>query len=411
MSDDYEELQKKQLFAQRVTAVSSVASAVAAHQAAASLEAMRQDANVVAVATMEHQTKMQEMQEAQLSVIEKQAQAEAKDREYQRQVLFLKESDDTTKLETYFEMAKSKLLDLYILPDEVDIPEECRDNGSLKLKLKSLTASSPEYTKQPLPERAIKLQDEIPKIKTEILSAEMNLNKSQIGFWGFLGIAIGVILICAGISGVMDGKIFEPAQGEDDKAGSIFAGIFALLVCFGGGGWLFFAQISKLLRSTKKPAIEKQLGILKEKHAGLETELKPFVDEVNNVNNLAKKEADEKHYKTIMEYAERWQSLAFTAMIKHYFDQGLWIESDGFKQRLKTVLTEVQKPFPTSCRVDASKLQPNQIAAAYQIFTKAVAHRMCAQDIMPTGSAAAREVKILEILRREPSAQTKPNVG
>jgi len=53
MSDDYEELQKKQLFAQRVTAASSVATAVAAHRAAASLEAMRQDALLSALVTAE----------------------------------------------------------------------------------------------------------------------------------------------------------------------------------------------------------------------------------------------------------------------------------------------------------------------------------------------------------------------
>lgn len=397
MSDNYEELQKKQLFAQRVTAASSVASAVAATRAAESLEEMRREASYAAVAAAEHQRKMQEVQQAQLSVIEKQAQAEAKDREYQRQVLFLKESDDATKLETYFEMAKGKLLDLYVFPDEVDIPKECRDNGSLKLKLKSLVASKPEYAEQPLPECAISLQSEIQKIEIEIMQSEKILGKSQIGFFGILGILIGAFfsfLGCLGFLNLASGKI-------DDVGGFIFVEF----LFFGGGGWLFVAQVSKLIRSTKKPAIEKQLGILKDKQTRLETELKPFVDEVNKVNNLAKKEAEEKQLKTIWEYAERWQSLAFGAMIKHYFDQGLWIESDGFKQRLKTVLTEVQKPFPTSCRVDANKLQPNQIASAYQIFTELVAHRMCAQDIMPDRGAAAREAKILEILRLGPTAQ------
>jgi len=397
MSDNYEELQKKQLFAQRVTAASSVASAVAATRAAESLEEMRREASYAAVAAAEHQRKMQEVQQAQLSVIEKQAQAEAKDREYQRQVLFLKESDDATKLETYFEMAKGKLLDLYVFPDEMDIPKECRDNGSLKLKLKSLVASKPEYNEQPLPERAIKIPDEIRKIDDEIVLADKNLEEGQIGIGGILGMLLGAFIAYGGIRGI------GIESNKTDNAGSL---IFAFL-CLGGGGCLFLAKVSKLIRSTKKPAIEQQLGLLKEKKTSLNNELiklNPLVDEVNKINSLAKKEAEEKHYKILWEYAERWQSLAFGAMIKHYFDQGLWIESDGFKQRLKTVLTEVQKPFPTSCRVDANKLQPNQIASAYQIFTELVAHRMCAQDIMPDRGAAAREAKILEILRRAPSA-------
>lgn len=48
MSDEYEELQKKQLFAQRVTAVSAAATALASHRAAASLEGMRREASYAA---------------------------------------------------------------------------------------------------------------------------------------------------------------------------------------------------------------------------------------------------------------------------------------------------------------------------------------------------------------------------
>ena len=140
---------------------------------------------------------------------------------------------------------------------------------------------------------------------------------------------------------------------------------------------------------------------------GLEQKIKTYTEEAESVQE----KNDSEWRKSLPDKVELWQSIAYDALIKDYFDQGLWIESGGFTQRLKAALNAVQKPFPTSCRVDVNKLQPNQIVSAYQTFTEIVATRMRLEDIMPGHNAVARKAMLLEVLRSGPSAQAKPSVG
>ena len=389
MSDDYEELQKKQLFAQRVTAVSSVATAWAAHRAATSLEEMRQQASDAAEAAAQHQRKMQEGQQAQLAVIEEQAKAEAKEREYQRRVLFLKESDDATKLEAYLEMLKEKVSNFYRVPE---VPRECQSDGEITRRIKTVADSIP------MPEEVIRLKSEFKKLENEKEAVIAAQKGAAIGPLGIIGIVVGALFVLAGIVGLTDSKTFEPSAGGSQAEG-IITGIFALLLSIGGGGWLLVAQVSKLIRSTKKPELEKQLGILNERLSSLETEMKPLQDEVFKTFN-----------RTTEKYMNQWQSVVGRSMLQSFFDQGLWIEDSRFAEQIKVELTQIQKPFPTSCRTDVNNLRPEQIVAVYQTFTDTLAHliAMCCAVGRDESDRVMRREKarpmILKILQSGPSS-------
>ena len=195
MSDDYEALQKKQLFAQRVTAVSAVAAALAASQAAGSLEKMRQEASDAAEANADHQRAMEEVQEAQLAVIERQARAEAKARDYQQRVLFLKESDDATKLETYLEMTRERLLFLYNVPV---LPEECQSCGQLTCEINLLQTPRVKYTNLLLPNDAIKMQGALTESKNKQYGLQRA--KSDLHFGTFCKYSLGAFVIAMLVS-------------------------------------------------------------------------------------------------------------------------------------------------------------------------------------------------------------------
>ena len=153
--------------------------------------------------------------------------------------------------------------------------------------------------------------------------------------------------------------------------------------------------------------IDTQIKDLQPEIEDLEQRLKVFTEKAESVQVRN----DCEWRKSLPGKVDLWQSTVFDALIKDYFDQGLSIQSGGFTSCLKAALTAVQKPFPTSCRVDVNKLQPNQIASAYQTFTELVATRMRAMDIMPGRNAGARKAMLLEALRSGSSAQAKPNVG
>lgn len=79
-------LQKKQLFAQRVTAAASVAGAVSAAQTAAEVEEMRREANAAALATARHQLEM-EIQQREMAARQEQMAEEQRVTNFRQTVL------------------------------------------------------------------------------------------------------------------------------------------------------------------------------------------------------------------------------------------------------------------------------------------------------------------------------------
>jgi hypothetical protein len=306
-------------------------------------------------------------------------------------VLFLKESDDATKFETYLEMVCRNLLGLYIAPA---LPEKCQSYGQLTREINALQTPRVKYTNLLLPEDAVKLQTALDETKNRQYGLQRA--KSDLRFGTFCKYSLGFFAIA---------MLFLMGQGQYDENGhsNDRGGLF--LVFYFMSGLIPTLRIIWLMWSHSK--IETQIKDLQPEIEDLEQRLKAFTEEAESVQ--VKNDCEWR--KSLPEKVNLWQSIAFDALIKDYFDQGLWIKSGGFTPRLKAALTAVQKPFPTSCRVDVNKLQPNQITSAYQTFTELVATRMRTMDIMPGRNASARKAELLEALRSGPSAQAKPNVG
>ncbi|HTB84381.1 MAG TPA: hypothetical protein VK742_12065 [Candidatus Sulfotelmatobacter sp.] len=357
MSDDHKKIQEKQLFAQRATAAATAASAIATAAAAASLAQMRRDSKVAAEAT--------------LSAIKEQAADEAGDRKYHREVLFFKESDDTTKLDAYCEkaigwfMAVCSSKSLF-----ATLPKYCQEDGALTKKIKSLLAS-PSPPPPVLPEDGIELQKKVKTLGIEVNLTAQNLRKYQFGLLQKIGIPFCPLFALAAIGCfVGDPDIHEPTPLFTRALGVLF-----LLIAI----WLSTALILRLRyvlsNAKKKPALERQLAFLKEQKGNLESKLKPILDEANVT-------AKRVPLKLFIEFIEHWRVVALGSRIDQFFSQGLWIGSDNFAQELKNQIVTLQKDYPTSCRVDIEKLQPNQIASAYETFIENAAVLICKEDIV-----------------------------
>jgi len=376
---EYEELQKKQLFAQRAAAVAAAATAAAAASTASStaataesIERMRREALLSALASQQHQSNMEEAQEAQLAVIKEQAQAEAEDRKYQRQVLFLKESDDPTKFETYLEMLKGRLNTIYVDPP---LPKECQEDGVETLNVKAAEALKPQDEEQPESSQLAAVKGEINGLSKKLSEMEKDEGDSKVG--------CGLLIVM---------------------------GIFAVYVINNAEHWIiktlifFFviAVVTHQIFEKKKPKIEREKGLIKTKLEDLNVELKRLSDEAESNKAKVKAEADKKYLATLGEALGRWREIAFRALMNDYFTQDLWIDSVPFTQHLRATLTEAQRLFPTSCRVDVNKLSEGQIETAYNMFTEEVAGRMCKRSILiSAGDELA--ARMATILRRKKS--------
>lgn len=375
MSESFEELRKKevelqekQLFAQRVTAVSAAATALASHRAAESLEEMRREATAAAEAAAEHQQQVEEAQQAQLAIIEKEAQAAAKEREYRRQVLFLKESNDSTKLEAYLEMLKKNILNLYKLPE---VPEDCKTGGAITSRMKWLAASKAKQIPLALPDEAKKLQSEIKNLENE--SKEIKAGQQGVAF-GCLGI-LGVVVALFGFVAFVYDKNFATAPTTTTN----------LAVLGSGAALAFISIVLSMIRAPKIRKLKKQMDLLAEMKDSLAKQLQPFLNEASEEQSRAQSVANKAYYFAVERSMDQWQSVVARSSSQSFFDQGLWIGENRFTERLKAELTQIQKPFPTSCRTDVNNLRPEQVRLVYESFTDSVA------DLISMCSAIGRD--------------------
>ena len=378
MSDNFEEMrreqveiQKKQLFAQRVTAASAAATALATHRAAASLEEMRQDARLAAEATAEHQREMQELQQRQLVVVEEEARSAAKEREYQRQVLFLKESDDSTKLEAFLEMHKERVSSLYNLPE---LPEECKEDGEITRRIEMVIDTVT------LPAEAKKLKSEVETVGNEI--AKLEAEEKELNDQRNV-----VFFVCGGL--ILFGLFKSFVFGMNTYVRNA--------VFWSAGILIFLTVVERKVSAPKTRARKQKMVLLGRSKTSLEKELQPFLDEMAEQVERAR-----------AENMDEWQAVVEVALLQSFFDQGLWIEDSRFTERLKVALTQIQRPFPTSCRTDVNNLRPDQISLAYQTFTDEVADliSMCSaigkDDDDKLNRGAKLRPRVLKVLRSGP---------
>ena len=86
---------------------------------------------------------------------------------------------------------------------------------------------------------------------------------------------------------------------------------------------------------------------------------------------------------------QRWRTIVRTELIKDFFEQGLWI-SDRLAERLKALLTELQRPFPAPCRVEVGSLRDDQIEGAFRVFTAVIASGIAAKVDLGRSSTLAQ---------------------
>ncbi len=347
-----------------------------------------------AIATEQLQREQAEAEERHLSELKKQGRLAQQDRDYEKQVLFLKESDEGTRVDTFVEILVSKLdwqrctqndrgcatdewvgehnKTLSLFYQQPELPKECQANGTLTRKILTLAESSPKSADAFLPDEALQLKTESDEFDRELhqLDAEIGVLTVSPLDWSSLGCSS---LGCQIMGGIALSAFIAFVYG-------LVFGVYSVLVIGSVLGasaviqrqpsFLRFKEAFLRVQQEQLRAKEEQLRAKNEQKSSiakqkdlLQQKLQPFWDkaqaQVRKETNAAARSA------------EQWITTYRNVLIKSFFDQRLWIE-DGFPGRLKEVFKDIQKPFPTSCRADVSKLSKSQIEFVYSVLTKNV---------------------------------------
>lgn len=324
--------------------------------------------------TEQHRQEQAEAERKRLSELHRQGAAAQRDRDYQNTLLFLKESDEATRLDTFVEILvksldwkccpgyekgdyddawcaeqKKILSRFYQLPA---VPQECRENGTLTRNIKTLVNSGPDSPSVQLPPKAIMLKEEIERIEIEI----KGIPKTDFYI---------TLLLCFLVFG---GPRFYHRR--------FISGALQLLT-FGGFLCWWLVDLVMILSGKFKDKNGVPIGgihaqqvraerkkTLVQKRDSLKNDLQPYLIEAQSQARQARNDAVENS-------VEQWFSTYRNSLLRSFFDQELWIYG-GFQTRLKEVLTEIQKPFPTSCRADVNKLNKSQIESAYKALVSVV---------------------------------------
>jgi hypothetical protein len=90
----------------------------------------------------------------------------------------------------------------------------------------------------------------------------------------------------------------------------------------------------------------------------------------------------------LVEAVAKWRSTVRLELVKDFFEQGLWM-NDRLTERLRALLAEIQRPFPTSCRVEVNDLRDDQIESAFSVLTAVVASTIAVKvDLSNSGALA-----------------------
>jgi hypothetical protein len=352
-------------------------------------------------------------EQAYLMELKAQGRKAQKHRDWERQVLFLKESDEATRLDTFFEMLLTRLdlptagmepedfpewakehgETLSFLYHEPDLPEKCDASGALTKDIRRLASSlmQPAGSMTP-PEVTPPLRSESEEVPAEMAKLRSARNWLEGWFVAYLCISICffslLVISCLDLFGWVQGD--QPSQAESGPA--VAAKIIEALIFAGGAfGTLSVAILLGGRRKRKEAEFQKRQGELQERKTKRWQEADRAQTEASQSYQLAFSAAgksSERLLHDLIEAVENWRSAVRLALVKDFFEQGLWIH-DRFAERLKPLLAEIQRPFPTSCRAEISNLRDDQIESAFRVLTAVIASAIAVKlDLSKSGTLA-----------------------
>jgi hypothetical protein len=182
----------------------------------------------------------------------------------------------------------------------------------------------------------------------------------------------------------------QPPQSEPGPA--VAATIIEALILAGGAfGTLSVAILLGPRRKRKEAEFQKCQRELQERKTKLGQEVDRLQAEASQSCQLdisAASKARERLLHDLVEAVEKWRSTVRLELVKDFFEQGLWI-NDRFAEPLKALLAEIQRPFPTSCRVEITNLRDDQIESAFRVLTAVVASTIAVKmDLSNSGTLA-----------------------
>ena len=336
-----------------------------------------------------------------------------KHRDWERQVLFLKESDEDTRLDTLFEILLKRLdlptagmetedfpewekehrEALSFLYQEPDLPEQCGPSGALTKHIRRLTSSlvQPAASLAP-PDVVPHLSPEIEELPVE--TAKLRSARNWLAGWFVAYLYISVCFFtllgvcCLDLLGLTHlDQLPQSGPGQAVTATIIKALIFA-----GGAFGTFFVAILLGLRWRRKEA---ELQVCQRELQDRRTKLGQDVDRLQSEAclsyQLATSEAGKARQRLLhdlIEAVKKWRAAVRKELVRDFFEQGLWI-NDMFAERLKALLAEIQRPFPASCRVEVNCLRDDQIKSAFMVLTAVIASSIAAKvDLGNSGTLA-----------------------
>ena len=352
-------------------------------------------------------------EQAYLVELKAQGRKAQKHRDWERQVLFLKESDEGTRLDTFFEILLTRLdlptagmetedfpewvkehgEALSFLYHEPDLPEKCDASGPLTKDIRRLTSSLMQSAViLTPPEVAQHLKSASEEVPAEIAKLRSARNWLECWFVAYLCISVCfftlLVISCLELFGLT--RLVQPPQSESGPA--VAATIIEALIFAGGAfGTLSVAILLGLRRKRKEAEFQKRQRELQERKTKRKQDVARAQAEASQFYQLAISAAGrarERVLHDLVEAVEKWRSTVRLELVKDFFEQGLWIH-DRFAERLKPLLAEIQRPFPTSCRVEINNLRDDQIESAFRVLTAVIASAIAVKvDLSKSGTLA-----------------------
>lgn len=353
-------------------------------------------------------------EQARLMELKAEERMAQKHRDWERQVLLLEEGDDDTRLDTFFEILVKRLdlptsgmeaedfpewvkehgEALSFLYQEPQLPEKCGPSGALTKNIRRLTSSLMQsaVTLTP-PDVTRQLRSQIEEVPLEIAKLRSARHWLKVWFFGYLYISVcffTLLAVCC--LNLSDLNHLDQALPSKPGPAAGAAIIEALVFAGGAFGTLSVAVLLGLRWKRKEAELQKFQLELQERKTKLGQEVARLQAEVTQCCSLAISEASkarERLLRDLAEAVEKWRSSVCNEFVKDFFEQGLWI-SDRFAERLKALLAEVQRPFPTSCRVEINSLRDDQIESAFTVLTAVIASTIAAKVDLGSSSTLAQ---------------------
>jgi hypothetical protein len=352
-------------------------------------------------------------EQAYLQELKAQGRKAQKHRDWERQVLFLKESDEGTRLDTFFEILLTRLdlptagmetedfpewvkehgEALSFLYHEPDLPEKCEASGTLTKDIRRLTSSLMQSAVSLTPpEVAQHLRSASEEAPAEIAKLRSARNWLEFWFVAYLCISICfftlLVISCLDLFGLV-----QLDQSSQTESGSAVAATIIEALIFAGGafGTLSVAIFLGLRRRRMEAEFQKRQSELQERKTKRRQEVDRVQAEASQSYQLAISAAGQARQRLLHDLVEavgKWRSTVRLELVKDFFEQGLWIH-DRFAERLKPLLAEIQRPFPTSCRVEINNLRDDQIECAFRVLTAVIASAISVKvDLSKSGTLA-----------------------